>query len=44
MEETELGITSKEKLNYLYNILINDYKNIFHFNLNSNPDEYLEAL
>jgi len=44
MEEIDLGITNKEKLKYLYNILTNDYKNIVQFDLNSDADEYLETL
>jgi hypothetical protein len=29
MEEINLGIANKEKLKYLYNILTDEYKNIF---------------
>jgi len=44
MEEVDLGITNKEKLKYLYNILTDDYKNIVQFDLNSDADEYLDTL
>jgi len=44
MEEIELGITIKEKLKYLYNILYRWLleKPWFNFVLSSNPDEFLE--
>jgi len=44
IEEIELAIANKEKLKYLYNILTDDYNNIFQFDLNSNLNEYLETL
>jgi len=44
MEEIELGITNKEKLNIYITFFQNNYKNIVRFDLNSNPDEYLETL
>ena len=46
MEEIELGITIKEKLKYLYNILYRWLleKPWFNFVLSSNPDEYLKTL
>jgi len=37
-------IIDKEMLKYLYNILLNEYKNIYYINLNRDQDQYLNNL